>query len=94
MSLPVSVCIPVRNEEANLPDCLASVSAFPEVVVVDSRSSDGTVGIAEQAGAQVLQFDWNGALSQEEDLDSPATSPSSTRGSCSWTRTSASCRTL
>ena len=61
MSLPVSVCIPVRNEEANLPDCLASVSAFPEVVVVDSRSSDGTVGIAEQAGAQVLQFDWNGA---------------------------------
>ena len=21
MSLPVSVCIPVRNEEANLPDC-------------------------------------------------------------------------
>jgi glycosyltransferase involved in cell wall biosynthesis len=60
MSLPVSVCIPVRNEEANLPDCLASVSAFPEVVVVDSRSSDGTVGIAEQAGAQVLQFDWNG----------------------------------
>ena len=62
MSLPVSVCIPVRNEEANLPDCLASVSAFSEVIVVDSRSSDGTVRIAEQAGAKVLQFDWNGVF--------------------------------
>jgi glycosyltransferase involved in cell wall biosynthesis len=62
MSLPVSVCIPVRNEEANLPDCLASVSAFSEVIVVDSRSSDGTVRIAEQAGARVLQFDWNGVF--------------------------------
>jgi glycosyltransferase involved in cell wall biosynthesis len=62
MSLPVSVCIPVRNEEANLPDCLASVSAFSEVIVVESRSSDGTVRIAEQAGANVLQFDWNGVF--------------------------------
>ena len=52
MSLPVSVCIPVRNEEANLPGCLASVSAFSEVIVVDSWSSDGTVRIAEQAGGE------------------------------------------
>ena len=74
MSLPVSVCIPVRNEEENLPGCLASVSAFAEVVVVDSRSSDRTVRIAEQAGAQVLQFDWNGGCPEEEDLGSAAPS--------------------
>lgn len=57
---PVSVCIPVRNEERNLPLCLASVASFSEVVVVDSRSSDATATIARQSKARILQFDWNG----------------------------------
>ena len=59
-TLPVSVCIPVRNEERNLRLCLASLTSFSEVVVVDSRSSDATADIAQQEGAKVLQFDWNG----------------------------------
>ena len=59
-ALPVSVCIPVRNEEKNLRSCLASLASFSEVVVVDSRSADATVSIAEQQNARVLQFDWNG----------------------------------
>lgn len=59
-TLPVSVCIPVRNEEANLPLCLASVASFSEVLVVDSRSSDATARIAQQSKARILQFDWNG----------------------------------
>ena len=59
-ALPVSVCIPVRNEEENLRSCLESLASFSEVVVVDSRSSDATVSIAEQLSARVLQFDWNG----------------------------------
>ena len=58
--LPVSVCIPVRNEALNLPACLAGLEQFREVVVVDSGSTDGTAEIARQAGAQVLQFEWNG----------------------------------
>ena len=57
---PVSVCIPVRDEERNLRSCIASVASFSEVVVVDSRSADATASIAEQANARVVQFDWDG----------------------------------
>lgn len=59
--LPVTVVIPVLNEELNLPACLDALgSAFEKVLVVDSDSTDRTCEIAEQAGAQILQFQWNG----------------------------------
>jgi glycosyltransferase involved in cell wall biosynthesis len=54
--LPVSVIIPVLNEEKNLPDCLASVAWADEVFVVDSRSTDRTCPLAEELGARVVQF--------------------------------------
>ena len=38
---PLSVLVPVKNEAANLRDCLASVSFAEEIVVVDSASTDG-----------------------------------------------------
>lgn len=59
-SLPVSICIPVKNESVNLPSCLALLKDFDEIVVVDSGSTDNTVEIARAAGATVLQFQWNG----------------------------------
>lgn len=58
--LAVSVVIPVRNEERNLPRCLAAVSSFAEVIVVDSGSTDRTRSIAEAAGANVINFVWDG----------------------------------
>jgi glycosyltransferase involved in cell wall biosynthesis len=58
--LPVTVVIPVKNEEQNLPGCLAGLDAFSEVVVVDSYSSDATASIAQRAGVQIIQFHWNG----------------------------------
>ncbi len=58
--LPISVCIPVRNEALNLPACLAALKDFSEVVVVDSGSTDETVEVASRAGATVLQFEWDG----------------------------------
>ncbi len=58
--LPVTVVIPVKNEADNLPRCLGRLSAFAQVVVVDSGSSDATCEIAQEAGAEVLQFKWNG----------------------------------
>ncbi|SMX29583.1 Glycosyl transferase family 2 [Pelagimonas phthalicica] len=60
--LPVSVVIPVRNEEHNLPACLAKLSRFSEILVVDSQSDDRTVEIAEAAGARVIQFHWTGTF--------------------------------
>ena len=58
--VPVSVLIPIRNEAANLPRCLASVAWADEIFVVDSHSTDGSVEIAERLGARVVQFDFNG----------------------------------
>ncbi|OLP16462.1 glycosyltransferase [Leptolyngbya sp. 'hensonii'] len=58
--IPVSVLIPAKNEELNLPACLTSVARADEVFVVDSQSSDRTGEIAERYGAQVVQFHFNG----------------------------------
>lgn len=63
---PLSVLVPVKNEAANLRDCLASVSFAHEIVVVDSGSTDDTQGIAVAAGARVIQFAWNGKLPRKK----------------------------
>jgi glycosyltransferase involved in cell wall biosynthesis len=59
-TLPVSVVIPVKNEETNLPLCLESVKGFDEVVIVDSGSTDRTCEIAKHYGREVLEFKWDG----------------------------------
>src|SRR6478672_5543331 len=58
--LPVSVLIPAKNVEANLPACLESVAPASEIFVVDSQSSDRSIAIAESYGANVVQFYFNG----------------------------------
>ncbi len=58
--VPVSILIPIKNEAANLPRCLAAVAWADEIFVVDSRSTDGSQRIAEEHGAKVVQFDFNG----------------------------------
>ena len=57
---PLSVIVPIRNEAANLPRCLRSISWAAEVFVVDSQSDDGSQEIAVSLGATVVQFDFNG----------------------------------
>jgi len=59
-SVPVSVLIPTKNEEANIAKCLDSVSWAGEIFVVDSNSSDRTAEIARHKGAKVIPFSWNG----------------------------------
>ncbi|MDQ6624204.1 MAG: glycosyltransferase family 2 protein, partial [Verrucomicrobiota bacterium] len=58
--VPVSFIVPIRNEAENLPRCLGSIPWADEIFVVDSQSSDGSIALAEQAGAQVVQFPFNG----------------------------------
>ena len=58
--IPVTVVVPVRNEEANLAACLQRLTSFDEVIVVDSASTDATCQIAVDHGAFVVQFDWDG----------------------------------
>lgn len=58
--LPVTVLLPVLNEEQNLPAALESVAWADQVIVVDSHSTDRTADIARSAGAAVLQFAYQG----------------------------------
>lgn len=51
----ISVLILTKNEEQDLPGCLASVSWCDDVHVYDSHSDDGTVEIAKQYQATVTQ---------------------------------------
>ncbi|WP_339385294.1 glycosyltransferase family 2 protein [Aetokthonos hydrillicola] len=60
MKVPVSVIIPAKNEEVNLPACLASVQRADEIFVVDSQSNDKSVEIAKSCGANDVQFHFNG----------------------------------
>jgi glycosyltransferase involved in cell wall biosynthesis len=59
--LPVSVCIPVRNEESHIAACLDSLrGCFDDIVVVDSGSTDSTCRIATDRNARVVSFQWDG----------------------------------
>jgi len=54
----LSIIIPARNEEHNLPALLRSILSQPlrprEIIVVDDASTDRTAGVARQNGARVL----------------------------------------
>lgn len=59
----VSAALIVKDEERFLPVCLASLYGHvDEVVVVDTGSLDKTPDIARQAGAHLLNFEWNGSF--------------------------------
>src|ERR1700728_3316808 len=51
----ISVLILTRNEQRDLPGCLASVSWFDDIYVFDSHSTDGTLEIARAAGPEIHQ---------------------------------------
>jgi glycosyltransferase involved in cell wall biosynthesis len=55
----LSVVILTKNEQANLPQTIASLQELDaEVFIVDSDSTDRTVAIAQQAGCQVFDHPW------------------------------------
>ena len=57
----ISLCMIVKNEEANLRPCIESVGDLvSEIIVVDTGSTDETVRIARELGARVFHFDWVG----------------------------------
>lgn len=60
--LDLTIAIPVKNEQLNLPKCLEAIGNdfARQVVVLDSGSTDCTEEIARDHGAQVIHFAWNG----------------------------------
>ncbi|MFC1893883.1 glycosyltransferase [Chloroflexota bacterium] len=57
--LPVSIIVPARNEETNIPNLLRSLKgqmkADDEIIVVDDHSEDNTAAVAEQGGAKAIK---------------------------------------
>lgn len=53
----LAVVVIGRNEGERLASCLASIEPVEAVVYADSASSDGSVAIARQMGAEVVELD-------------------------------------
>lgn len=60
MKIPLTVVILTKNEEAAISRCLESVNEADQVIVIDSNSTDKTVQLAQEKGASVINFLWNG----------------------------------
>ncbi len=55
----ISLCMIVKNEEADLPRCLDSVGGvISETIIVDTGSTDRTIEIAREYGAKIINFEW------------------------------------
>ncbi len=59
-NIKVTVILPVRNEELNLPACFDKLADFDQVIVVDSKSTDSTPEITRKYGFEYVNFEWNG----------------------------------
>lgn len=70
--LSLSVVLITLNEAANLPRTLASVRGMGEIIVVDSGSTDATLEIARESGAQVFTESWKGFGAQKNSAISHA----------------------
>lgn len=70
----LSVAILTKNEAHGILECIRSAAFADEIVVVDSGSTDDTVAIAREAGAQVFSHpDWQGFAVQRNRLLSHVT---------------------
>jgi tetratricopeptide (TPR) repeat protein len=58
-SIKLSLCMIVKNEAENLPNCLESVrSLVDEIVILDTGSTDDTIAVAEMFGAKIHRLEW------------------------------------
>lgn len=64
----ITAIVIAKNEEAMLANCLETLKWCDEVLVVDHYSADATVGIAERAGARVVQAEGSFAQLRNEGL--------------------------
>ena len=65
----ISLCMIVKNEEVFLRGCLDSVKDFvDEIVIVDTGSEDATLQIAREAGAKIIETEWNDDFSAARNL--------------------------
>ena len=64
--VPVSVIIPVKNEERNIVACIESVAWADEIWVIDSHSTDRTLEFARKYTKNISQFDYVGGFPKKK----------------------------
>jgi glycosyltransferase involved in cell wall biosynthesis len=64
--IPLSVAIITKNEEENIRACLQSVAFAGQIVIVDSGSTDKTLGIAKEFGCEIYNEAWHGFGPQKQ----------------------------
>ena len=62
--MKLSVLIMTFNEEKNIRECLESVKWADEIIVIDSRSTDQTIAIANEYTDKIYVRDWPGFAEQ------------------------------
>lgn len=63
---PISAVIITYNEEANIARCLGSLqNVSDQILVVDSYSTDRTVEICQEYGAELIQHSFEGHIQQK-----------------------------
>ena len=70
--IPISAIVLTKNEEKNLPDCLACLTWANEILVVDSFSTDRTMEIAERLATRVVQHPFSNFAAQRNFAQSQA----------------------
>lgn len=65
----LSLCMIVKNEERFLRNCLESAKdVVDEIVIVDTGSTDGTLDIAREYGAKIVEHAWNDDFSEARNV--------------------------
>lgn len=62
----ISAVIIAKNEEANISECLKSISWVNEIILVDAESTDKTVGLAKNYTSKIFIHKWEGFAKQKE----------------------------
>ncbi len=64
MSVPLSLCMIVKNEEEYLETCLKSIKDIVnEIIIIDTGSTDNTKEIASRFTSIIFDFEWNNSFS-------------------------------
>jgi glycosyltransferase involved in cell wall biosynthesis len=64
--MKISAIIITKNEESNISDCLKSINWVDEIIVVDAKSTDKTVEIAQKYTQNIFSHEWEGFAKQKD----------------------------